>query len=509
MLLVKPTDPKPNWSPIEANVDAPSPGKQAQGFIFQEILGSKRNNWFWKRVSQWLAYTGDLIEALHTTEDLTFEVNTENDFDELLDFFRVVKGVNHGLTITGDYGNTFVNRYLDLDGLFGTGSITWSGARHIRGIRLSGVGIPVSLGTGSTLTMQDTGGACISLRGSKLEMLNSLTIEAAAGSTPAVNWVTVDETSALTLWNTTFNKNVTGDYSMIYNMGHLSLAGTVFNATSVNNRAAIWNRGTMVMLSPIGTVSTNHRMPIRSAVIPKGFDATFTFTSASNTEFNAVLDDLSMVNSDTTISFASADFDGRTRTVKNVGGSGSITIHQYEGNQASSLIFEDCPVTIKLTGTSALKNLSTGGINDACLGFFRCGSIIQEDPHTVSFDIRTSHTAGKKLFVIEHCGYVKLNQLIVESTNTYVSPDDSNAIKYFHIIGANSHIGRFNRVFDTTDQTYIGRFDHGYTVLELRAFRTGTGALLTTQRINNLCYREDATGQAAMTNLINVTLPVI
>jgi len=50
-----------NWHPADANVQEPSSGKKALGWVVNETIPSEETNWFWRAVSRWIAYTKDVV----------------------------------------------------------------------------------------------------------------------------------------------------------------------------------------------------------------------------------------------------------------------------------------------------------------------------------------------------------------------------------------------------------------------------------------------------------------
>ena len=117
MTIIRPTTDRIQWNPNEADVEIQDSGKQNLGFVFKEKFGSKVANWLFKRVSSWLNFCIDRIDAHETTEDMTF-----TDLEEAVLFLAMIKHNDYTISIDAtDFDDDTFD--LEIDGISGKGTI--------------------------------------------------------------------------------------------------------------------------------------------------------------------------------------------------------------------------------------------------------------------------------------------------------------------------------------------------------------------------------------------------
>src|SRR6056297_2118110 len=124
-MIDKPTFSRPEWAPDESRVTTPASGVQATGFAENEILPSKVNNWFWKRVSSWLNWSVVFAESIRNDADKTINIESESDFNDFQTYLDDLHINDYHITVTGAYMASTGKR-LVIDGIYGSGKIIFS-----------------------------------------------------------------------------------------------------------------------------------------------------------------------------------------------------------------------------------------------------------------------------------------------------------------------------------------------------------------------------------------------
>ena len=153
-MITKPTQDLPIWTPDEGVVDIPSGGKQALGFVNKEKYGSKTANWFYKRVSTWLGWFDDFVDAIEITQDTTITVNDEASFDAMLVTLNNIHRNDYSITVSGTYAGA-VDKAFELNGIKGKGEIVISLNATYGHIKVKDVTNNVLFSGSVTVTQED------------------------------------------------------------------------------------------------------------------------------------------------------------------------------------------------------------------------------------------------------------------------------------------------------------------------------------------------------------------
>lgn len=477
----KPTYAQPNWNPDDANVAPPSSGKQSTGFILNEILGSKINNWFWRSVSQYLKYAVELGEGLATSENFTVTIDSEQDFDDLMDFFNFIHKVNHTITINGTYGMTsHVEKSIVLNGVSGSGEIRWNYPIQVDSLFVNSSPVKLVFEDLTILKPWDSFG--ISSQGITNIKFNTLFIEQTTiipSEEIGKSLITNEVNGVLDFSNTVFNINRFIDQDHIQNYGTIIFrSGNSITRTGINpliEHFWLFNRGKII--GPRPSYSTDDlKLPLNSPYVPKGWELEYD-TFAGNKTWLWLSNVLEEIHGKVILS--QNPLANSVLEIKNISGSGELVLNKLHSTNDKSIVFRDITVPIKI------REYITGSNSDSALTgnaweFIGCNVIESESdgsPAELRMVVTTSSTAGRSCFRFRNCNRVNVGFLTVPVASDLVATT-ANCTRYM----MSERVGHFSIRNNIkvekdflNDDFYVGRFRQTTLFINEMSDVEGTG----------------------------------
>lgn len=472
---------RPNWNP-STNVIQPAPAVKTTGFVVEKPP-FQYFNWFWKNISDWITYIDSnetvekavqLYESL-PLDNVTLDIGNDTQFDLAQTFLSKLMATKGTVTLqfTGAYGNTRINKDLNLVNINGEIHITREGGGGnilFRKLNIRNCKLVI---TQSVVDVQSNSNDYA------LSVTNSsgfLMVNASNSDSSYSKSIRITGGSSISLGPSSIVVNNDGnDYPVeVTGSSNLTLDDT-FSVTGDRNKACIKvnNDSSFSGLNYLDYDKDNQKWIIMSPTLEKTIDPLdFTIDETNKTDFydwlnrgDSVGVTLTNANSGIRIYGNQVYEVDEVYAIRGIFGDGTL---EYMGSlsiDGSLGLYQIDKKIIFREEVSLFNNAEDTGLDVSCLHITNCSTVKFHETITITVNDSAEARSGLRIY---DTNFEVNDVLYIADIDSPLLSDGDNASKIFVFKSCNAEIHSFVR------SETVGSYDYGSEDIYLGAILGGT-----------------------------------